>query len=239
MNITKAPQKKSSTKTLLFLGIFFLVLGIGLNKISHLILDDVNSAKTWPSVMGKVEGSVVYKNGESDSGNPMYSYEIQVSYIVENQSYSTKRVTFGGTMRTTSKRSVQKKVDAYSKGSSVPVYYNPEDPGDSVLETKLPLSLLLISKLPYVSILLGLYLLVRGVIKLLMMISTLGLAATTLNNKTTDNTSSSNVSESKDFASATEPEEFVKTITPVDKSIDKPKKDAEAVDNLENDGFSI
>ncbi len=159
--------KKSGTGGLFFGGIIFLVIGVFTSSITDDVLEDVKAAQNWPQTTGTVEGSAVHESGGSDSGNPMYSFNILVSYEVDGVMYSTRQMDpMGGVSSTSSRRSVQQKVDAYPEGTQVPVYYNPEDPSFGVLKTELPLLLRLLFKLPLLAILLGIFLIVRGILRL-------------------------------------------------------------------------
>ncbi len=168
MEITVGSRgKKSGPGGLFFVGIIFLVIGLFTSSIIDDVLEDVKDAQNWPQTTGTVEGSAVHESGESDSGNPMYSFSILVSYEVDGVKYSTRQMDpMGGISSTSSRRSVQKKVDAYPKGAQVPVYYKPEDPSFGVLKTKLPLLLRLPLKLPLLAILLGIFLIIRGILSL-------------------------------------------------------------------------
>ncbi len=160
--------KKAGPGGLFFVGIIFLVTGFFTsNIITGIVLEDVKAAQNWPRTTRTVEGSAVYESGKNDSGSPMYSFDVLVSYEVDGVMYSTGQLNpMGGSSSTTSRRSVQEKADAYPEGARVSVYYNPEDPGQGVLELKLPLLLRLLFKLPFLGILLGILLIIRGILRL-------------------------------------------------------------------------
>lgn len=65
----------------------------------------------------------------------MYSAEINYDFTVDNKSYSGDRVSLtSGGSSTSSAREVKKELQAYSVGSAVTVYYDPELPNNAVLQ---------------------------------------------------------------------------------------------------------
>jgi hypothetical protein len=62
------------------------------------------------------------------------------AYQVEGQSYQSQRIYFGGEVGGSAMTGVIKK---YPVGAQVPVYYNPQNPAEAVLERSMPMAKLL------------------------------------------------------------------------------------------------
>ncbi len=159
--------KKAGFRALFFTGLVFLVIGFTSNKIIGFFLEEMEGARNWIETTGTVERSGVYESGKSDSGKPMYSLDVLVSYEVEGHMYSTSQMDpSGGSTSTSSRRMVQKKAEAYPEGLKVPVYYNPEYPEQAVLDREIPLWLKILFKLPLGGIIVGILLILQGILRL-------------------------------------------------------------------------
>jgi hypothetical protein len=60
---------------------------------------------------------------------------VEYDYAVNSQPYKGRRINYGITA-TQSKAAAQKEADRFTPGMQVTVYYNPEKPGEAVLEKK-------------------------------------------------------------------------------------------------------
>ncbi|KAA0005652.1 MAG: DUF3592 domain-containing protein [Thermoplasmata archaeon] len=76
---------------------------------------------------------------ETDYTDTYYTYipKIEYSYTVNGVNYSGDKISFE-IVSTTDYEWAQNKVDLYYKGKNVTVYYNPENPSESVLEKGFP-----------------------------------------------------------------------------------------------------
>jgi len=91
----------------------------------------VNEISGWPSATATVMASQVEWRSDSE-GSTQYP-AVLYSYTVMGQSYSSTRIAPGmevGGM------GAQKVVARYPVNAQVPVYYNPQNPSDAVLEKK-------------------------------------------------------------------------------------------------------
>jgi hypothetical protein len=99
------------------------------------------ASESWPLVTGKIITSRIgsstthsSRGGASkmSSSDTDYSVELRYIYEVEGQTYQGHRLRFGSNSH--DKRSdAQKEQRQFPEGKKVPVYYNPEKPGRSVL----------------------------------------------------------------------------------------------------------
>ncbi|BAF71979.1 DUF3592 domain-containing protein [Sulfurovum sp. NBC37-1] len=111
-----------------FIGLYFFYIGVKEIKLA-------NESTGWPSVQGKITISLLSKNISSYRRHPRgapsiafhYKYEIdQKIFIGDRVMYGYKNNFFTSDSYRQSK--------AYTKGNSVTVYYNPDNPEQAVLE---------------------------------------------------------------------------------------------------------
>lgn len=93
----------------------------------------VAQASNWPSTMGMVTSSMVERRSSSDG----YSYYpvVNYSYQVMGQPFQGSRIVPGPVVGGSG---AQKVVARYPAGAQVMVYYDPDNPSDSVLERGMP-----------------------------------------------------------------------------------------------------
>ncbi len=104
---------------LLFNTIIFLLACVYLVRKGY-------KSKHWPSVEGTViESRVYYSNGESA--------HMTYSYVVNGRKYTGNNITVESIFWYTT-RSAGRIASRSKKGDRIKVYYNPENPGDSVLK---------------------------------------------------------------------------------------------------------
>ena len=107
-----------------FLGIFFLI-GAYLIGVSLLAGADIISAQNWATANGKIEETTFMITGSRPSTT---AEQVSYSYQVNGQTYESDRVYFGLTI------SDNKSPVRYQKDEHVYVYYDPTNPGNSVLQ---------------------------------------------------------------------------------------------------------
>jgi hypothetical protein len=115
---------------LLALGIFLIVFSVRSRKKAE-------ESQAWPNTTGSITLSEVKRIvNRDDDGNESYAFipSVEFSYSVAGQSYSGKRLAFGGSIAQKDPAAVQKGLERYPVGAQVTVYYNPEKPSEAVLE---------------------------------------------------------------------------------------------------------
>lgn len=120
----------------LILGLVFLLLGGIFLAIGLVATKRAKSAQSWPSMPGTVNRSEVVEHEDTDSdGGSTVTYEpvVEYQYSVMGQPFTGKRIAFGAN-RFNYKKAVEIAA-RYPLGARVNVYYNPEKPKDSTLET--------------------------------------------------------------------------------------------------------
>ena len=86
----------------------------------------------WPETEGVVTSSEVYTS-ESSEGGTNYCLDISYEYTVDNVNYTGYRVSYSSEDSCDSWS--QNADEDYPEGKTIPVYYDPSDPSESVLET--------------------------------------------------------------------------------------------------------
>ncbi len=104
-----------------------VMLYFGVKEI-HLARESVN----WPSAEGTIHSSTVKWNEHSESVNNSFSAEVQYRYIVNGLLLWGNDIAFGALP--SSYTSAGDIVNRYPSGTTVKVYYRPNDPGVCVLE---------------------------------------------------------------------------------------------------------
>lgn len=117
----------------LFVSIVFFAGGLtAYLYITKPMADEARASETWLSVEGEVIRSEInsYRNSE---GKEMYSPDVAYIYQLNGKDYSGSKIS-DLSYSTSSEGEVRKKLAKYAKGSTVAVYYDPEDPYNSTLK---------------------------------------------------------------------------------------------------------
>lgn len=121
------------------IGSVFLLVGVATAALFLFKIKKAVASTKWPSVYGELESSelrkVVYQgvvsDGVSDQASALVT-DFRYRYTVDGESFVGSRVSFSdGVNKTT--RSLKKLQQRYQAQDNVSVYYNPRNPGDSVL----------------------------------------------------------------------------------------------------------
>jgi hypothetical protein len=124
---------------LLISGLFTLVFGgIGLGFFLKYLSSKrkAEASKSWPSTAGTIEASTITSSTSTDAdglSSTTYAPVVVYSYNAMGSSFHSRRVGFGMEM-SGSQSGAMNTMSRYPMGKIVPVYYNPENPGEAVLE---------------------------------------------------------------------------------------------------------
>jgi hypothetical protein len=133
---------QSNSWVLYFIIIVCLIFfGIGIGMLVKLAkhYGKLQQSKNWLSTNGKIISSDLDAQiSTDDDGYQTTTYLAKVffTYEVNGNSYESDRVNFDYGMRTSNVRKPQSLVEQYPTGSDVTVYYDPENPQQSVLEKR-------------------------------------------------------------------------------------------------------
>ncbi|MFW9995818.1 MAG: DUF3592 domain-containing protein [Candidatus Odinarchaeota archaeon] len=106
--------------------VFFTVLLISTRNLRRTI-----HTKNWPHVKGTVLTSKV--KAAIDETGGAYFPAVTYEYTVNQTKYTSERIKFAFFQESWFKRRIKRTVDRFPAGKITDVYYNPNDPGTSVL----------------------------------------------------------------------------------------------------------
>ncbi len=129
------PPRKSTKENKVLISIFFLIFIVGWSAFTFLIDATFmhgairqTQALEYPSVEGKVIHCKVEERSDGDGTTS--DVDILYSYEVQKELFTSNRVRF---LKLWGEGWVVRFVKAHPAGSTVIVYYNPDDPEDAVL----------------------------------------------------------------------------------------------------------
>jgi len=128
--------KVGSTGTIIF-GLVFCAVGLVVAGLGWRELSEADASASWPSVKGEVTSSEVRKSTSSRTGrrrqrSTKYRAVVKYEYSVDGTIHTGNRISFDAS---SSSRSTAGRMTArYPKGAEVDVFYDPESPGEAVLE---------------------------------------------------------------------------------------------------------
>ena len=124
------------------LPLIFVVAGIGLLIWTTYKTIESMESRSWPSVEGRIVTSEI--NWSRGSDGQMASALIEYNYVINAIVYKSDRVGVGSSVSSDRvSKGMREVVARYTVGKLVPVYYNPDDHGASVLESGLHSGLLI------------------------------------------------------------------------------------------------
>ena len=137
----KSANIGSKLAAILFVGFFLILcLTIGVGTIYLGIRDIVytKSSLYWPHTNGKVVSSSIIKStpsrtGNSPAGSLTFQADIEYEYIVKNKTLKNYRISYGD-FGSSDESLAKGIVSRYPIGKMVTVYYEPDNPSESVLE---------------------------------------------------------------------------------------------------------
>jgi hypothetical protein len=119
-------------------GVFFFLAGAILLFFAIRTRKKSNASMAWPSTAGQISEASVRQNSSTDEDghvNFTYSPVVEYDFTVNGQAFKGRRINYGVTA-SPSREAAQKEVDRFPVGMQVTVFYNPEKPGEAVLEKK-------------------------------------------------------------------------------------------------------
>jgi len=122
------------------LALIFIALPIAFTTVIILKLREVKAAAAWTKGTAKIVRSEIRVEMRTDSENDTKTrYEhalVEYEYTVKFEKYRNKRISIGEVLPNTP--AVREALDRYKVGTSAPVYYDPANPSNAVLERDLP-----------------------------------------------------------------------------------------------------
>ena len=93
----------------------------------------VKASRAWPSTPGRVTGSGVEESSGSEGGT-VYRAAVHYTYAIGGREFNNNRRVFGDTVSSSNRGAAERAAARFVVGSTAPVYYNPANPQDAVLE---------------------------------------------------------------------------------------------------------
>lgn len=123
-------------------GLFVLFAGLGVFFILRHRRDTQKAGQSvnWPSVSGTVTAARVKTHHSTDSDgdtSETYSAQVEYQYQVNGVAYTSEKISFGAPVAVSNLRKVQETVAQFPAGSPVNVYYNPQNPAEATLQTRM------------------------------------------------------------------------------------------------------
>lgn len=125
-------QKKPLIGVLLFAGVF-LYLGWEFVRMEIGFVRGGSASESWPAVDGQIITSTITSSYRSGSSREKHIPVVEFEYSVEGKSFRGDRIRFATSIYSDYK-SAEVVTKRYSVGRTVPVFYDPEDASNSVLE---------------------------------------------------------------------------------------------------------
>jgi hypothetical protein len=122
-----------------FFILLLLALGGGLIFYGARSRQKAEASQSWPNTVGQITRSQVKQSTSTDDdGRTSYSYypSVEYTYQVAGQNYTSKRTVFGALRGYGNPAKAEADLQRYPLGAQVAVYYDPEKPGEAVLERK-------------------------------------------------------------------------------------------------------
>lgn len=125
------------------LGALFLIFaGIGVWLILRYQQNKQKARQSvnWPTTSGRViESRISEHESEDEDGHTTSTYApvVRFEYQVEGVTYTSDRMGVGSNIAISNRKKVEQRIAGYPQGRLVRVYYNPQNPAEAVLETRL------------------------------------------------------------------------------------------------------
>jgi hypothetical protein len=125
---------------MIVLPVIFLVVGAWMIFSALRARQAAERAATWPSIAGVVTAAemIEHRHRNSKTHTVSYTYEpkVEYSYTVLGTAYAGKKVSYGP--QSYARGKAEQIMARYPLGQQVSVFYNTENPADSVLDPAAP-----------------------------------------------------------------------------------------------------
>ncbi|MBT3313902.1 MAG: DUF3592 domain-containing protein [Anaerolineae bacterium] len=98
---------------------------------------EAEESQGWSSTIGQIIKSFMRREVSYESNNTIYYPEVEYLYEFIGTEYTGHRIAFGGSAGHSNSRKSEEVLARYPVGKSVPVFYDSNNPQDSVLIRKM------------------------------------------------------------------------------------------------------
>jgi hypothetical protein len=95
----------------------------------------VRSSLRWPSAVGTVTGTAARQH-RTQGSTSHYFPTVNYAYAVDGRPFTGSRVAFGLAAHLRGYPTAEQAQAHYALGAQLPVYYNPRNPGEAILERR-------------------------------------------------------------------------------------------------------
>jgi hypothetical protein len=124
-----------------FLTFLFIAIGVILILVHRRNKRKAEESAQWLQTSGTIkeskvkQGTNVMMSADDDTeSSPVFSPEIRYTYQVAGAEYTASRVSFAGSKSYSKRESAEKDAALYPVGTQLPVYYDPKNPKEAVLD---------------------------------------------------------------------------------------------------------
>ncbi|MEO0413887.1 MAG: DUF3592 domain-containing protein [Verrucomicrobiota bacterium] len=121
--------------------LIFVLVGGGLIALGIVRLKGAQESKSWPSTSGQItelsikQGRKSGKKENSFNSKRTYQPVVNYRYQVGDEAFTGNRVTYEPLSRSSSRVRAERVISAFTEGQTVTVFYDPDAPEKSVLQT--------------------------------------------------------------------------------------------------------
>lgn len=119
----------------IFYSVLLMLLGVGFTVWGGMIIANARATLDWPVMEGEIIFSSVAVQPPDmvHDKETMYSADIRYTYKVNGRNYTSSEISLGD-YSSNWRFIMEDMVKAYPKGKRVAVYFNPDKPGQALLE---------------------------------------------------------------------------------------------------------
>ena len=94
---------------------------------------EADESQGWSSTIGKITKSSIHREASFESSNTLYYSDVKYVYDFLGTEYTGNRIAFGGSTGYSNRKKSEETLAKYPVGREIPVFYDPNNPKDSVL----------------------------------------------------------------------------------------------------------
>ena len=123
----------NAKRVFLLIIISLLTAGFGLSAFNVYVSYKIYETKKWPYVSGNIVSYSVERHANDEPGNRAFEPIIEYEYLLNKKKYLSKKIVFGD-IYFSSKKKANLYLHQYIQLEKLYVFYNPQDPNESILE---------------------------------------------------------------------------------------------------------
>jgi hypothetical protein len=123
-----------------FLALLFITIGVVLIILHRRNKRKAEESMSWLETIGTVneskvtQGSNILMSDDEGESTPVFLPEISYTYQVAGLEYTSKRLSFAGIKSYSKREKAEEAASHYPVGAQLPVYYDPKNPKEAVVD---------------------------------------------------------------------------------------------------------